>query len=169
VIVLCDVSQGYKPTGVLTSHNAAILAFDFSVDGKHLQSNCRAYELLFHEIDQEALNKSKQITHASQLKDVKWASQTCKFGWPVQGVFDPSQDGTDINCVDRSPDSQLLASGDDYGYVNLFRYPVTSKGHQKFIATGHSSHVQNVKFTLDDQHLLSVGGNDKTIIQWKIQ
>jgi len=169
VIVLCDVLNDYKPTGVLTSHNAAVIALDWSTDGKFLQSNCHAYELLYHEIDNNALKKSKQIPYATQLKDVQWATQTCTFGWPVQGVFDPSQDGTDVNCVDRAPGDTLLASGDDYGYVNLFRYPCVTKGNQKFIATGHSSHVQRVKFTLDEKHLLSVGGNDKTILQCKLQ
>jgi len=32
---------------------------------------------------------------------------------------------------------------------------------------GHSSHVMRVRFTCDDNYLISVGGNDKSIIVWK--
>ena len=32
---------------------------------------------------------------------------------------------------------------------------------------GHSSHVTNVRFTLDGNYLISVGGHDKSIFQWK--
>lgn len=39
----------------------------------------------------------------------------------MQGIYAPDQDGTDVNAVDRSPDHKLLASGDDYGFVNVFR------------------------------------------------
>jgi microtubule-associated protein-like 6 len=29
----------------------------------------------------------------------------------------------DINAVDRSPDGKVLATGDDFGLVKLFKYP----------------------------------------------
>lgn len=33
---------------------------------------------------------------------------------------------------------------------------------------GHSSHVTKVRFSKNEQFLLSVGGNDRTIILWKV-
>jgi echinoderm microtubule-associated protein-like 1/2 len=39
------------------------------------------------------------------------------------GIWPESADGTDINTVAKSNDSELLATGDDYGKVNLFSYP----------------------------------------------
>lgn len=39
----------------------------------------------------------------------------------------------------------------------------------KFIAgRGHASHVTNVRFSHDDKYLLSTGGNDRSIFQWKL-
>jgi len=32
---------------------------------------------------------------------------------------------------------------------------------------GHSSHVTNVRFTADGNYLISVGGHDKSIFQWR--
>jgi len=32
---------------------------------------------------------------------------------------------------------------------------------------GHSSHITTVKFTHNDDYLISTGGNDKTVLVWK--
>jgi hypothetical protein len=55
------------------------------------------------------------------------SDRTCPFGFPVNGVFDPSMDGTDINYVDRSPSEKLMVVVDDFGLVSLFRYPILEK------------------------------------------
>ncbi len=45
----------------------------------------------------------------------------CVGRWPVQGIWPPAADGTDVNAVHRSPDNKLLATADDFGRVKLFR------------------------------------------------
>jgi WD40 repeat protein len=117
---------------------------------------------------QDNLKQSAQITNATSLRDVQWATQTCILGWPVQGIFDPSQDGTDINMVDRSPSGSVVATADDYGNVNLFRYPCVEQTNEKRTFSAHSSHVSNVRWTADEKFLFSAGGNDKTFMQWRV-
>lgn len=34
---------------------------------------------------------------------------------------------------------------------------------------GHGSHVTNVRFTYNDSHLLSMGGKDTCILQWRVK
>ena len=59
-----------------------------------------------------------------------------------------------------------MATGDDYGLVNLFRDPVI-KGKPRCYR-GHSEHVVRVKFSCgDDARLYSIGGYDQTLMQWK--
>lgn len=111
-------------------------------------------------------SSGKQVTSASELKDVKWATWTCTLGWPVQGIWPPCADGTDINAVDRSHSGHLLATSDDFGKIKLFRYPCLPNAKSN-VYSGHSSHVMNVRWTLGDQYLLTAGGNDKCIFQWK--
>lgn len=169
VIVLLDPCSGYTPKGTLTAHNAAVLNMDFSSDGMALQSNCLAYELLFHSVDEKNPKTSKQNpSGASQYRDVKWATQTCLFGWPVQGVFDPTQDGSDVNSGDANRARTLYATGDDYGLVNLYRYPVVANTHEKRTGAAHASHVVTVRFTPDGQRLISTGGADKSVCQWRV-
>lgn len=90
------------------------------------------------------------------------------MGWPVQGIFPPCSDGTDINSVDRTKDGSVCVTGDDFGTIKLFNFPnFDGSSYNKFI--GHSSHVTNVRFSYNDQYLISVGGNDKSIFQWKFE
>jgi WD40 repeat protein/Ca2+-binding EF-hand superfamily protein len=153
-----------KNAKICKGHHSAITHLDFTLDGKSIMSNCSSYEILFF-----ATDSGKQLTSgASMFRDEKWATWTCVLGWPVQGVFPPCADGTDVNAVDRNIKGDLLVSGDDFGKVNLFRYPVMPKAAcQQFI--GHSSHVTNIKFTRNGDYVISTGGNDKSIIQWKVE
>ncbi len=48
------------------------------------------------------------------FKDTEWATNSTKFGWPIQGIFPPETDGTHINGVDISKDRQLIATADDW-------------------------------------------------------
>jgi WD40 repeat protein len=167
VVVLLDVADGYKPKGLLKGSNSFLTHIDWSSDGTHIQTNDGAYELLFYNVDENDLKSASQNTNATALRDVKWYSQTCKLGWAVQGIYEPSQSGDDINTCDASPSRSLIATGDDNGNVNLFRYPAL-KGHKSESSHAHSSHVVTVRFTPDERFVLSTGGHDLAIMQWSV-
>lgn len=67
-----------------------------------------------------------------------------------------------------SADQALIAVGDDYGLVTLFRNPCR-KGSVPRSFRGHSEHVVRVKFGRGalENYLFSVGGYDQTVMQWK--
>lgn len=72
-------------------------------------------------------------------------------------------DGTDINAIDRSnqtygKDMKIIVTGDDNGHVRLLEYPCIVKNSKFVMGKGHSSHVTNVKFTVDDKRIISAGG-----------
>ena len=133
-----------------------------------MQTNAVDYELLFWNINTANLSECKQNPNSSQTNDVEWAGQTCKMGWAVRGIWEAGMDGTDINAVDRSPDGSLIVSADDWGRVNLYRNPVGDNNLKTSYSNGHSSHVMASRFTLDGRHIISAGGNDKTVLQWAI-
>jgi len=56
-------------------------------------------------------------------------------------------------------DQKLIASGDDYGLVCVYRNPLL-EGHESRKYRGHSEHVTTVAFSPDNKYLLSVGGQD---------
>jgi len=175
VVVLMDCKSSYNRDGVLNKMTSAVTHLDWDDSSKVLQTNDMSYELLYHTVGfndksgEYELKTAKQNTRgASQYRDLHWKTQSCRLGWPVQGVYDPTQDGSDVGSVDRSPDEKLLATGDNYGKVNLFRFPIPYEHATANVYPGHSSHVMCVRWTPDQQYLLSVGGNDKALIQWRL-
>lgn len=168
VVCLLDPADNYKCKGTLAKSSSAISSLDWSEDSSYIQTNDLGYELLFYAVDEDDLSKSKQVTNATSMRDVQWATHTCKLGWPVQGIFDPSQGGQDINSVDVNPSRTLIATGDDNGDVKLFRYPAQKGTAKADSYGGHSSHVVTTRFTPDEKFLISTGGHDLSIIQWAL-
>lgn len=166
-VCLLDPADGYKCKGTLTKSSSAITSLDWSEDSAFLQTNDLGYELLFYSIDEDNLSASKQVTSASAMRDVQWATHTCKLGWPVQGIFAPNQGGQDINSCDVNPNKTLIVTGDDDGDVRLFRFPAMP-GAKSLAYGGHSSHVTLARFTPDDKFVISAGGHDLSLIQWAL-
>jgi len=158
-----NVKKNFKIQCKARGHHSTITHIDFAEDSQFFQSNCTSYELLFF-----STSTGKRV-NAPQFRDEKWASWTCVIGWPVQGIWPPCSDGSDINAVDRHPAGNVLATADDFSHVKLFKYPcpVEKSSYVKYV--GHSSHVTNVRFTKAGNYLISTGGADKAIFQWKYE
>jgi echinoderm microtubule-associated protein-like 6 len=112
--------------------------------------------------------KQQNTRGTSEYKNEKWASWTSTLGWPVQGIWPPGFDGSDINSCDRAIDHSVIVTGDDFGVVSLYEYPAASSNnapHNKYY--GHSSHVTSVQFTRwapsEQPYLISTGGEDKCV------
>ncbi len=77
VVCILDASGDYDVKGVLKASNSFISHLDWSDDGRYLQTNDGAYELLFYSVDEDDLSHTKQITSATAMRDTHWATQTC--------------------------------------------------------------------------------------------
>ena len=132
-------------TAVISQHNSYITHFDFSADNKFIQSNCGASELCYFESD-----TGMYIPAASRLKDVRWDTQTCTLGWPVEGCWPSQNDGTNITAVDcnlvNEHGNLITASGDNFGRLSLGRYPCRSAFSIKKQYRGHCGHICKVSF-----------------------
>lgn len=71
------------------------------------------------------------------------------------------------NSADGVPGCGYLATGDDFSSVRLFNFPVVWDDAPYKAFKGHSSHVMSARFSCDDRHLLSAGGHDGCIFQWR--
>ncbi|KAF2984949.1 hypothetical protein EK904_013185 [Melospiza melodia maxima] len=110
----------------------------------------------------------KLIRNRSDCKDIDWTTYTCVLGFQVFGVWPEGSDGTDINALVRSHNRKVIAVADDFCKVHLFQYPCSKPKAPSHKYSAHSSHVTNVSFTHSDGHLISTGGKDMSIIQWKL-
>lgn len=115
---LYDVKSKFRKAKVIKKNTSPVTHLDFSADGAYLMTNSSAPEVLFFEAA-----TGKHVSASANLRDTKWATWSCTYGWPVQGIFPANSDGSDVNACARSPDGAVVATGDDCGRVNLFRFP----------------------------------------------
>jgi len=162
IIDVYFIENDWKKIGTCKGHSAHITHLDWSADSKVLQTDSGALEHLFWDVE-----NIKQLTKSTIIRDLKWTSWSCILGWTVKGIWPKGADGTDINAVNVSNSEHLVATADDFGTVKLFRCPVDI-GAECHEYSGHSAHVSCVRWTINDTHLISTGGNDRTIFQWKL-
>ncbi|XP_026332570.1 echinoderm microtubule-associated protein-like 2 isoform X4 [Hyposmocoma kahamanoa] len=158
-----DNCTRYSRLGKCLGHSSYITHLDWSEDSEYIRSNSGDYELLYWNA-----TTCRQITSATQMRDVSWATNTCPITFQTIGVWPENADGTDINTCTRSHDAKLAATGDDFGKVKLYAYPVTQPKSLSHQYGGHSSHVTCVRFLPDDSRLVSTGGLDTSVMQWVV-
>uniref|UniRef100_A0A7S3VHN2 PLAT domain-containing protein n=1 Tax=Dunaliella tertiolecta TaxID=3047 RepID=A0A7S3VHN2_DUNTE len=174
-IDIFDVTRGYARLARCTGHSSYINHVDWSVDSRIIQSTCGAYELLYFDA-----STGKQVRQ--NQRDTMWHTWTVTQGFPVMGIWRPDNDGTDINSACRthknpawqtldplagSLEEYVLTAGDD-GRVRIFNYPcvVENAPGREYIA--HCSHVMDVRVAPTNRWAVSVGGSDRSAMQWRI-
>ncbi|XP_032063175.1 echinoderm microtubule-associated protein-like 3 [Aythya fuligula] len=167
VIYIYSVAEGgrkYTRFGRCTGHSSFITHLDWSKDGHFVMSNSGDYEILYWDV----AGGCKLLRNRFESRDREWASYTCVLGFHVFGVWPDGSDGTDINSLCRSHHERLVAVADDFCKVHLFQYPCARPKAPSHVYGGHGSHVTNVRFTHDDGHLVSLGGKDTGVFQWRV-
>lgn len=160
---ISENGRKYTRIGKCSGHSSFITHLDWSVNSQYLVSNSGDYEILYW-----IPSACKQVVSVETTRDIEWATYTCTLGFHVFGVWPEGSDGTDINAVCRSHGRKLLSTGDDFGKVHLFSYPCSQFRAPSHVYGGHSSHVTNVDFLCEDTHLISTGGKDTSIMQWRV-
>ncbi|XP_070771636.1 echinoderm microtubule-associated protein-like 4 isoform X2 [Enoplosus armatus] len=159
-----DRGRKYSRYGKCTGHSSYITHLDWSPDNNFIMSNSGDYEILYWDVP----NGCKLIRNRSECKDIDWATYTCVLGYHVFGVWPEGSDGTDINALIRSHNRKVIALADDFCKVHLFAYPCSTPKAPSHKYSAHSSHVTNVSFLYNDSHLISTGGKDTSIMQWRL-
>lgn len=164
IYTVTESGRRYSRFGRCNGHSSFITHLDWSKDGCFIVSNSGDYEILYWDI----AGGCKLLRNRFESKDREWASFTCVLGFHVIGVWLEGSDGTDINALCRSHNERVVAVADDFCKVHLFQYPCPKPKAPSHKYEGHASHVTNVCFTHNDSHLLSIGGKDTCILQWKV-
>ncbi|XP_055623967.1 echinoderm microtubule-associated protein-like 2 isoform X2 [Toxorhynchites rutilus septentrionalis] len=153
----------FSRIGKCTGHSSFISHMDWSKNSQVLRTNSGDYELLFWNP-----TLCRQITSHATVRNLEWATQSCSICFETVGIWPENFDGTDINSVCKDGEEQFLVTADDTGKVRLFSYPASQPKSLSHSYRGHSSHVTTVKFMFDGVRLLSGGGLDTSVLQWRV-
>lgn len=155
-------------------HTAPVTHLDFSEkDGKYLQATAMNQLALFYDLE----TRKKIPNGAMELRDQVWETWSSEVGWPVQGLGlnfeETNEEFYKMAAVDRTKKQTNsgyyeVAIGLGLSNVCVFRYPLLMKRADCLTGFGHSSQITNLKWANDDQVLLSTGGEDQCVFQWKL-
>ncbi|KAG7393534.1 Cilia- and flagella-associated protein 44 [Phytophthora pseudosyringae] len=182
-VYIYDVINGYKKLHVCDGHSSAVVHLTWNKDGDILQSNAADSEIL-HWLVSPTKGETKQITDAFLVRDVQWIKWTCVFGWPTPGIWsEESPNLVDIAAVSATGPKRLNEVGDSRNphstssedmlavacrsSVHLLKNPAP-RGAKRKVYKAHSSAITTLSFSFDDAYLVTVGGDDGTLMQWKV-
>ena len=158
-----DVKSGYNLFFTLTGHSDPVISIDWSVDESMVKTCSIDGELIHWDVQSE----SKIDSMEDRVLNEQWVTWTSASGWPVRGVNQVTEEPAFITCVNRSNEQKYVVVGNEWGLLELYRYP-NGPGSQGKIYRAHSLEVVNLLWTAQDRGLLSLGGFDLSILQWRV-
>ncbi|KAL4108728.1 hypothetical protein PRIC1_000437 [Phytophthora ramorum] len=182
-VYIYDIVNGYKKLHICEGHSSAVMQLTWNKDGDILQSNATDGEIL-HWIVSPVKGETKQITDAFLVRDVQWIKWTCVFGWPTPGIWsEESPNLVDIAAVsttgprtaneyDECGNAHTTSNEDLLAVacrssIHLLKYPA-HRGAKRKVYKAHSSAISALGFSFDDAYLVTVGGDDGTLMQWSV-
>jgi hypothetical protein len=163
-----------------------ITGLDWGHHSQYIRSSAENTELMFWD------TKTRERIDAQNVNlcQVEFETHSCHYGHSVQAIW-PTRTGPSLaheslndvksalgkdvsgvdsdllNCVAWANNDTVIATGDDKSLIRLYDYPATHQdGHCK-IYNGHSEKVTKLSWTRDDSTLISTGGSDLAVMQWK--
>eukprot|EP00116_Pleurobrachia_bachei_P003289 sb/3463551/ len=155
------VTATYTRVTVTRRLPGSVLQLDWSHDSTHLVVSLSTYQTVYIKCP-EGYQSETEPAGGLTLH-----SSTTVLGENLVGIWPRDSKQFDVNAATVAHGSSVVATGDDFGTVKLFQYPVREKysKHKKFF--GHSAHVVGVRFTYNDKYLVSIGGDDSCVLVWE--
>ena len=152
----------FKRVCVCKGASSYITHVDWDRSGSLLMTNSGAKEVLFYEIP----NGARIPLKTSDIGSQDWGTWTSVLSPQCTGIWPSPSDVTDVNAAHVSHNGNIIATGDDFGFVKLFDFPALQKNAKCKKYAGHSAHVTNVRWTKSDNFLVTTGGGDTAVMLW---
>mmetsp|Transcript_9124 Transcript_9124/g.28531 ORF Transcript_9124/g.28531 Transcript_9124/m.28531 type:complete len:1145 (-) Transcript_9124:413-3847(-) len=176
--------QFSRTSSIMLSNGAAIWTLDLSADCRYIQVADEARTLSYGD-----LRVGVAVADPTSLHAVHWATWTCPFGWatigahsslaaPGGGGYETSnvdKDGKskiilNLSCLSRSNSTRVIAVGNHHGVLRLLRYPAMDhEAPATIVGIAHVGVMRRLAWTVDDSHLVTVGGLDRNICVWRFK
>ncbi|CAM9609602.1 unnamed protein product [Scytosiphon promiscuus] len=169
-IYIYSVLENFKLECIGEGGQGGIMRMDFSSDGDWIRAEAPSTTLatlLFSASSGEVSEDKAAVDPVSGF--ATWSglcSGHVSGVWPADATSP-----LDVTSCCRSLEGGLLATSDARGDVKLFRYPAAGAGASFKAFKVHAPGVRSVCFLdkgIRSQNLLSVGGRDRCVAQWKV-
>eukprot|EP00606_Chrysophyceae_sp_TOSAG23-5_P001243 GSChrysophyteH2.ASY1.ANO1.529.1 assembled CDS len=161
-IYLYAVLDEFELIGRCVRHNNAITNLDFSADGEWIRTNSADNDICFFNSDDASLQ-----SNLPAMRDVVWNSWSCIYNWHTKSAHRTCFKGERITSL-HTPNSTptYLAAGTNFGYIRLHYFPCVPEDAECARYSAHAGSVGAVRFSFDEKRLLSIGLQDRCIVQW---
>ncbi|XP_070549870.1 echinoderm microtubule-associated protein-like 2 [Ptychodera flava] len=167
ILQLLEGGKKCESIGKCKGHNSLVTGLDWSVDkpfGNYiLQSSSLGFEHFYW--DGASCEK---LENPSELRNIEWVSHNCMMGYPVSGIMGSSSDNSTVYAVDRSYNHRLVATVNERKQIHLYNYPCSSPEAQSRVYEANHVDTVNISFVYGNSYLITLGGKDTCIMQWKI-
>ncbi|CAG10528.1 unnamed protein product [Tetraodon nigroviridis] len=194
IYAVSENGRKYSRVGKCSGHSSFITHLDWSVDSQYLVSNSGDYEILYwipsvckQVASVETTRDIEWATYTCPLgfhvfglwpdgSDGTDVNAVCRshdksllatgddFGKVHLFSYPCSQFRVPYHTLNTHPANEIPLWLSGWSNVVVFLSP-QAPSH---LYNGHSSHVTNVSFLQDDSFLVSVGGKDMSVMQWRI-
>jgi WD40 repeat protein len=169
-VYIYDALNNFQLLLALTGqHKEGIRSMDISESGQYV-TTCGEYsEFFVWDLSTAAVVRPSDRFEVLAATGLDWSVRQAPFGLNSVGVFPEYSDPADVLTLNQSKDHKLLAVGDSFGALKLFRNPSTEffAPHKHYVCHSPGG-VSKVAFTVKDQFLVSAGRYDRVLAQWRV-
>ena len=140
-------------------------SFDIDEQAKFIRTCTKENKFKFYNLDIQ-----KEVEPDNEdLRNASWKTNTCKFSYTMQGIFQGSTNPNYISAVCKAHNKNLLAAGDDDYLLNLCNYPCITENPKLKKYRGHSGVIKKIIWNSVDSLIITIDENDKAIIVWNVE
>jgi microtubule-associated protein-like 6 len=166
-VYVYDALSNFSLTRTLIGATEGIRSLDICSVGKYILTNGVNGETILWDGLSGAQVNAANIELI--IKNISWLNQSGVCAKNTYGIFPSGSNCGDINTLCKSNDNSFIATGDKFGSLKLFSNPSKNLYAPSKQYVGHTpGGIAKVCFSKDDKYLLSIGSDDKTILQWKV-
>ena len=173
VVYVYDALNNFKLVTRLYSAKESVVSLDVTLDGRYVVSMGPVAEVTVWDtttfLSLEDADKHALLSLSQGSSPLQYYVRQGTFGADCAGAFPMYGRAEDVLSLCKSSDSSLLVTGLHSGQLQLRTYPSRALGAPCRPYHAHSAGgVSKVAFSVGDKYLLSVGRDDRVMMQWKV-
>jgi len=141
-----------------------VYSLDFTTSSEVVRTQTTTQQIFYFSISSSV---SSQVEDGpTRFRDESWYSHSCSLIWPAQGLLQAGLLDY-MSYMATNLTNRLFSVAIANGEVRLYRCPCPSNAGYKSVFV-HVGKVRRVAWNADSLFVMTVGGNDQAVIQWRM-